>query len=366
MRSSTDILIIGGGFIGLAIAIELKLRSANVTILSRNFQEAASHVAAGMLAPQAEGILPGPMLELCLRSRSMYSEWTGKLETITGLETGYWSCGILAPVYQVSDNIPFKSPESTAEWLDCDAIHKYQDGLGGDVVGGWWFPLDGQVDNRRALANVLKVAAKELGIDVREGVEVTEIKQHQGQVIGVRTNQGEIYGSHYILATGAWSNQLFPLRVYPKKGQMLSVRVPESFKQLPLKQVLFGPDTYIVPRQDGLIVIGATSEDAGFAPYNTPEGMQALLSRAIRLYPVLRDFPIQEFWWGFRPATPDELPILGASQLRNLTLAVGHYRNGILLAPVTAKLIAEMVLEEKSDLLLESFRWDRFNSYPSD
>ena len=360
MSSSTDILIIGGGFIGLAIAIELKLRSAQVTILSRNFQEAAGLVAAGMLAPQAEGISPGPMLDLCLQSRSMYSEWTGKLETITGLETGYWSCGILAPVYHLPKNIPFKSSESPAEWLDRDAIHQYQEGLGGDVVGGWWFPLDGQVDNRRGLANVLKVAAKELGIDVREGVEVTEIKQQQGQVIGVKTHEGKLDAAHYILTTGAWSSQLLSLPVYPKKGQMFSVRVPDSFKQLPLKQVLFGPDTYIVPRQDGLIAIGATSEDVGFTPDNTPEGMQTLLSRAIRLYPVLKDFPIQEFWWGFRPATADELPILGASHLRNLTLAVGHYRNGILLAPVTAKLIADLVLEPTLDPLLENFRWDRF------
>ncbi|MBO1350200.1 MAG: glycine oxidase ThiO [Hormoscilla sp. GUM202] len=357
MSSSTDILIIGGGWIGLAIAIELKLRGMReVRVLSRSFTEAAAHVAAGMLAAQGEGIRTGPMLDLCLRSRAMYPDWTSKLTAITGEDTGYWSCGILAPVYEIPDNI---TTTSDAEWLDKKEIHQYQDGLGADVVGGWWFPKDAQVDNRRALAKVLQMAAQELGVEVREGIEVKEIQQQQGQVISLQTNRGELRGSHYILATGAWSGQLLSVPVYPKKGQLFSVRVPESYQELPLQRVLFGPNTYIVPRRDGLIVIGATAEDVGFSPHNTPEGMQALLGRAIRLFPVLKYFPIQEFWWGYRPATPDELPILGPSPWQNLTLAVGHYRNGILLAPATANLIADFVCQQKSDPLLSHFRWNR-------
>jgi thiazole synthase len=142
---------------------------------------------------------------------------------------------------------------------------------------------------------------------------------------------------------------------------MLSVQAPvHSTVQPLLTRVLFGPETYIVPRRDGRIIIGATSEDVGFTPGNTPAGIKRLLERAIRLYPVLADYPINECWWGYRPATPDEWPVLGPSAIANLTFATGHYRNGILLAPITASLIADWILQENQDPLLSHFSCQRF------
>ncbi|MDZ8094748.1 MAG: glycine oxidase ThiO [Nostoc sp. DedQUE05] len=382
----SETVIIGGGVIGLAIAIELKLRGTNVTVLCRDFQAAATHAAAGMLAPDAENIANEAMRSLCWRSRALYPDWTRKLEELTGLNTGYRACGILAPVFEEAggqggstsatlsdqgageqrsrgESLSSSSPSSPCYWLNKEAIHQYQPGLGAEVVGGWWYPEDAQVDNQ-ALAHVLRTAAESVGVELKDGITVEGFLQQQGQVVGVQTNAGIIRAAHYVLASGAWSNELLPLPVLPRKGQMLSVRIPEVSPELPLKRVLFGQDIYIVPRRDRL-VIGATSEDVGFMPNNTPEGIQKLLQAAIRLYPQLKHYPIQEFWWGFRPTTPDELPILGTSHCQNLTFATGHYRNGILLAPVTAALIADFILEQKSDPLLTDFHYSRFQSKSS-
>ncbi|MEH1806614.1 glycine oxidase ThiO [Nostoc sp.] len=374
----SETVIIGGGVIGLAIAIELKLRGTNVTVLCRDFQAAATHAAAGMLAPDAENIPNEAMRSLCWRSRALYPDWTRKLEELTGLNTGYLACGILAPVFEEAGgqggrgageqrsrgkSLSSSSPSSPSYWLNKEAIHQYQPGLGAEVVGGWWYPEDAQVDNK-ALAHVLRTAAESVGVELKDGITVEAFLQQQGQVVGVQTNAGIIRAAHYVLASGAWSNELLPLPVLPRKGQMLSVRIPEVSPELPLKRVLFGQNIYIVPRRDRL-VIGATSEDVGFIPNNTPEGIQKLLQGAIRLYPQLKHYPIQEFWWGFRPTTPDELPILGTSHCQNLTFATGHYRNGILLAPVTAALIADLILEQKSDPLLADFHYSRFQSKSS-
>ncbi|PIG94753.1 glycine oxidase ThiO [Gloeocapsopsis sp. IPPAS B-1203] len=355
--TTSDILIIGGGVVGLAIAVELKLRGASVTVLSRDFRAAASHAAAGMLAPQAEAIPPGAMRDLCLKSRSLYPEWIDKLEQLSGVTTEYWACGILAPMYQ--EPIYTAEDDEVAYWLERDAINMYQSGLSSDVIGGWWYPEDGQVDNR-ALMRSLWTTAESLGINLQDNVTVQAIQQQQRRVIGVQTSAGVYRAEHYVLAAGAWSNELLPVAVRPKKGQMLSLRVPEGYSELPLQRVLYGSDTYIVPRRDRRIIVGATSEDVGLTPYNTPLGIQTLLQNATRLVPQLQHYPINELWWGFRPATPDELPILGSSPCHNLTFATGHYRNGILLAPVTASLIAEYIWQQKSDPLLEHFHFSRF------
>ncbi|NJS15907.1 MAG: glycine oxidase ThiO [Nostocaceae cyanobacterium CSU_2_110] len=377
---TSDILIIGGGVIGLATAIELKLRGAKVTAISRNHKAAAATAAAGMLAPSAERISHRAMLELCNRSLFLYPDWTRKLADITGLDTGYWACGILAPVYErqgdketrrqgdkagfsfVSSHAPITP--SPSYWLDKQAIHQYQPGLSEEVIGGWWHPEDGQVDNR-ALFQTLLTAAEILGVEIQEGITVKGIIQQQGQVTGLQTNAGTLSASVYVLATGAWSNQLLPLPVRPVKGQMLSLKVPLSTPELPLGRVLFGENIYIVPRRDGRIIIGATCENVGFTDGNTPLGIQSLLTAAIRLYPQLQNYPIEELWWGFRPTTPDELPILGNSWCKNLIFATGHHRNGILLTPITAKLTADLILSGKADPLLNHFDYSRFHNSSS-
>ncbi|MEY4517670.1 MAG: thiazole-phosphate synthase [Cyanobacteriota bacterium] len=358
MKAARDILIIGGGVVGLAIAIELKRQGAKVTVVSKDFTQAASHAAAGMLAPLAEKLASAPMLDLCLRSRWLYPEWTQKLEELTGIETGYLPCGILAPTYSAPTAI---AEDDRAVWLDRAAIKLYEPGLSDRVAGGWWYPEDGQVDNRSLMRSLLQ-AAQTLGIELKEGVRVKAIQQKQGRVEGVLTDVGQLTAQQYVLAAGSWSSQLMPLPVRPVKGQMLSLRMPQKLHQpFPLQRILYGEGVYLVPRQDGRLIVGATVEEVDWTPFNTPQGIQSLLAKTTELYPAAADWQIEEFWWGFRPGTPDELPILGRSACENLFLATGHYRNGILLAPITASLMADLILEQKSDPLLAEFSYQRFH-----
>ncbi|MEM7061752.1 MAG: glycine oxidase ThiO [Cyanobacteria bacterium P01_B01_bin.77] len=340
-----DVLVMGGGIIGLAIATELCQQGATVTVLSRDFNAAAGHAAAGMLAPQAEK-LSGPLLELSERSLTLYPDWSHKLEQLTGQDVGYWPCGILAPLL---------SPAT--DDLGASAIHSYQPHLSNEVAGGYWYPQEGQADNR-ALLRALRMAAQELGVSIQEGVSADALLHQGNQLKGVLTSHGQQQAGHYVLATGAWSSELLPVPVKPRKGQLAALLTPTD-SPYGLNRVLYGEHIYIVPRKDGRIVLGATDEDVGFAPHNTAAGVAQLLNQATRLYPPLADFPLQECWWGYRPATPDGAPILGPSQCNNLTLATGHHRNGVLLTPITAKLIASSILGN-TDPLLAAFHWERF------
>ncbi len=354
-----EVVIIGGGVIGLATAIELKLRGVGITLLTKNRLQAASRAAAGMLAPHAERLKSPSLFSLCKRSLYLYQEWIDKLEDITGSKTGYHPCGIIAPVYEVPSKTPYGGI-----WLEKEQLKEEQPGLSEKVVGAWWYPDDGQVDNR-LLMQTLQEAAQIIGVDILEGVSVSALQQREGRVERLITSAGQMQARIYILATGAYTSQLLPLPVRPVKGQMLALKMPKVVNYpLPLQRVIFGPDIYLVPRQDGRLIIGATVEEVGWTHYNTPKGLQSLLDRAISLYPALEDYPIQEMWWGFRPGTPDESPIIGNSHAENLLLAVGHYRNGILLAPITAKLITDLLVSEKRDPLLEEFSAHRFTSKP--
>ncbi len=356
-KKQTDVLIVGGGVMGLALALELQQQGAQVTVLSRDFAAAAGHAAAGMLAPSAEKIDPGPMATLCQRSLNLYPTWTSKLEALTGLSSGYWPCGILAPQLPSDDG-----PEPPS--LSAAAAHSYQSGLSSQITGAHFYPADAQVDNR-PLMQALSAAVQDLGVNIQTGVSAEGFIQQEQKIIGLRTSAGQQQADHYVLATGAWSEEILPIPVTPRKGQMLSVRVPAGYgHSQPLRRVLYGQKVYIVPRRSGQIILGATVETVGFTPHNTPAGIAQILNAAIALYPELQTFPIEECWWGFRPATPDELPILGAGPCENLTLATGHYRNGILLAPITAKLIAAH-LQGRPDPLLNAFSYQRFRHPPT-
>ena len=347
-----DVCIIGGGVIGLALAIDLADRGAKVTILERNqCGRGATWAAAGMLAPEAEA-LEGDLLSLGLRSRELYANWVSKLVKLTGMSCGYWCCGIIAPLDAAMLN---ENPHLRQDphYINREIIERKQPHLAPHITDALWLPEDGQVNNRD-LAKMLDTAARMLGVHICEGTAVYRIVRDDvsHHITHLETSAGAITATQYILATGAWSKDLLPLPIKPIKGQMAAIFDPDRS----LKRVIFAPNIYIVPRQDGLIILGATVEDVGFLPANTAAGVHQLLVNAIATYPAIATMELVETWWGFRPHAPAEMPLLGPHpQYQNLILATGHYRNGILLAPVTAALLGDYLSTGSIDPLLAKF-----------
>ncbi|MDX1976946.1 MAG: glycine oxidase ThiO [Pseudanabaenaceae cyanobacterium bins.68] len=325
----TEIAIIGGGVIGLACGLELARRNLQVTILERDLPgQGATWAAAGMLAPTAEALI-GELADLANASLSLYPNWISEIQGITGDNSGFWQCGILA----LDPNL------SPGNWLSARDLAQKQAGL--NLAGAHWLESEGQVDNRRLVTN-LELAARSLGVQIQAGIQVEKIATHHDRVTHLQTSLGEIRADRYLLAAGAWTRALLPLPITPRKGQMLAVLARDR----PLNRIIYGAGIYLVPRQDGRIIIGASVEDVGFLPGNQAATVQGLLARAIDLYPAIAAMEIIDTWWGFRPHVPGEMPILGASDYQNLALALGHYRNGILLAPITAQVVADFLTRE--------------------
>ncbi len=363
--SKEHVLILGGGLMGLAIAHQLARRGQAVAVLSRRRSEAAGFVAAGMLAPHAEG-LSGNLLRLGQLSLERIPRWVAQIEADSGLPCGLRATGIV---------VPFKNEEERdrhptaayGEALNRQRLGQLVPGIAPAWRAGLLFEQDGQIDNRRQLMRALESACVDRGVHFQEGVEVLELLKQDGKLTGVRTRDSEgtlstLECSVAVLCSGAWSAQLLPeLPVFPVKGQMVSLQTPRGA----LRHVVFGPGTYLVPREDGLVVVGATSEpEAGFNEGLTPQGQQSLNQGIAALLPDAVNWPPMERWWGFRPCTPDEGPLLGQGPIPGLWLACGHHRNGVLLAAITTDLIADAITNptvdpEVSDLL-KAFKWSRF------
>ncbi|MEI6111945.1 MAG: FAD-dependent oxidoreductase [Cyanobium sp. ELA712] len=366
------VLILGGGLIGLALAHELARQGRAATVLSRRRSEAAGFVAAGMLAPHAEG-LDGRLLELGQRSLERIPAWVARIESDSGLACGLRICGIVVPFASAAKRDAYPTA-AHGERLDRSGLEREIPGIGPTWRAGLLFRQDGQVDNRRRLMRALERACVHRGVRFEEGCEVLGlVTEPQGQQTGeapgeqlaavrLRRADGQELSlpcREAVLCGGAWSSQLLSgLPVFPVKGQMLSLQGPIGA----LSRVVFGPGTYLVPREDGLLVVGATSEpEAGFGEGLTPAGQRQLQAGIDALLPTATGWPPMERWWGFRPCTPDQAPLLGKGPIGGLWLATGHHRNGVLLAAISAELVAGAMLGQQSNNeLLEAFHWSRF------
>jgi len=362
------VVILGGGLMGLAIAHALARQGEAVLVLSRRRSEAAGFVAAGMLAPHAEG-LSGPLLALGQASQALIPSWVARIEADSGLPCGLSASGIVVPFANVAERDAYPTAPF-GEALGRAALEREVPGIGPGWPAGLLFLQDGQLDNRRCLMRALEAACVKRGVAFEEGSDVVDLLTAANgsrnlEGVRVRRADGELHTllcRRAVLACGAWTAQLVPkLPVFPVKGQMLSLQGPRQA----MERVLFGPGIYLVPRADGLVVVGATSErEACFEEGLTPAGQLQLEQGVASLLPQAQSWPPMERWWGFRPCTPDGGPLLGECAIPGLWVATGHHRNGVLLAAITAMLIADAVTQRQLNLdegnWLKIFHPDRF------
>ena len=363
-----DVIIVGGGVIGCSIALKLADAGLKVVIIERGRVGCeASRAAAGMLAAQSERSNSGPFFDLCLRSRSMYREFAARLQEDSGIDVEYKDEGVLSVLLRDED------AEDSARWcswqtqagltlerLSASDTREVEPAVTEAATGAIFIPGDHQIENRR-LMDALEVAIERAGVRLMESAEVSALLTDRSRVTGVVSAGQRLEAGAVVVAAGAWSSQLLePLglnvKVVPARGQMIAVRGQADL----IKRVIHSSKVYLVPRRDGRILIGATVDYAGFEKAVTIDGISALLSGARALVPSIGGLEVTETWSGLRPDTSDHLPIIGPAGVDGLVLATGHFRNGILLAPVTSELVSELINTGRTPDELKPFSADRF------
>jgi glycine oxidase len=370
---TADAIIVGGGVVGLAIARELaRKKMGRVVLIERGQLGAeASHAAGGMLAAQAECDAADAFLELACASRDLYPEFAAQLLEETGINIELERTGTLYLAFTEEDEREtihrylWQSQAGLAvERLTVDEARELEPWVSPAASSALRFPLDWQVENRR-LVVALATAAEKSGAHLLTGTNVESLLIERGRITGVETSRGRVHAPVVIVACGAWASSLMTeiadapgLRVEPVRGQML------CFDARPrrARHVIYSPRGYLVPRMDGRLLAGSTTEHAGFDKRVTVVGAHTILTHALEIAPGVAELPLIDSWSGLRPRVSDDLPVLGASgATRGLFYAVGHYRNGILLAPVTAELIAEEILSGVTLPLMKPFTVERFH-----
>lgn len=372
LSSSPTVAIVGAGAIGLATAWRLAQRGAKVTVFDKaTAGSGASHAAAGMLAACAEAE-PGEetLVALGRASQMLWPGFAQELEAAAGMSVGLRTEGTLVLALNADDQRRLKhlltfqhSLGLPMEWLSAAEARRREPHLATGIAGAVWSPEDHQVDNR-ALVVALRTAAFAAGVTLREHAPVDQIVSAEGRASGVSVGGSIIPADVVVVAAGAWSRDIPGLPpagrppVRPVKGQMLALRMDP--KAPLLQHVVWAPGAYLVPRADGRLLIGATVEEKGFDTTLTAGGQLALLEATWRALPGIEELPIHEMWVGFRPGSRDDAPIVGAGPMAGLVYATGHYRHGILLTPITAKAVADLVLDGVVDPRVQPFGLERF------
>ncbi|HTX15344.1 MAG TPA: glycine oxidase ThiO [Candidatus Baltobacteraceae bacterium] len=354
--STFDVAIVGGGVIGLSIAFELAADNLRVVVLDRQRPgQEASWAAAGMLSPAPDSPRDIPLAPLGNESLRLYPQFVSAIEEESGRQVSFARCGAIEvhlPPHREIDRdqkvAEYRLLEIAAEAISLSAAREREKSFTPDASAALWFPQEATVEPRLLLPALL-VAAQNRGVLIRPDSGVSGVICEQNRCVGVAAAGEKIDAAHVVVAAGCFSGQIASgntrlerfLPTRPVRGQMIALRL-EGFR---VSRVLRSERGYLVPRRDGGIVAGSTKEEAGFEKRVTAAGIRKVLEAAIELCPALADAEIVETWSGLRPGTPDDLPILGPTDIAGLSVATGHYRNGILLAPVTAKLIRDWIVD---------------------
>jgi len=365
-------VIIGAGVMGLGIAWRLAQAGCQVTAYDRaEVGHGASWAAAGMLAAAVE-TEPGEeeLLSLTRESQRIWPEFARELEAVTGISVGYRGEGTIVVAVtrddaeQLRHSYDFqKSLGLEIEWLSGAEARRREPHLRPGIPAAVFSPRDHQVENRR-LATALASAARHAGVELHEHEAVREVEVAGGRALAVITDGGRDPAEVVILAAGAWSREIAGIPsahlppVRPIKGQMLALRMDPAAPLL--RHVIWLPRGYLVPRQDGRLIVGQTVEERGFDDTLTAGGLLALLEGAWRAVPGIEELPIAETWVGFRPGSRDDAPMLGPSGLDGLVVATGHHRNGILLTPITVETVSAYVLTGRLPPSVQPFSPERF------
>jgi glycine oxidase len=367
-----DVIIVGGGVIGASIALDLAREKLHVVLLDRQQPGCeASWAAAGMLSPGPDSPDALPLVPLAKESMRLYPEFIASVEELSGKTTGFARNGVIevfnAPHGESERDkmvAQYQALELAIEAITTEVARKAEAALGPAVRAAAWLPQEATLDPRM-LMDALLTAAGNRGVEICTDSPVESMTLTGNHCTGVVTRATNISAKCVVVAAGCFSAGIDGLGRYaptrPIRGQLLAL---ES-KSVALARTLRSSKAYLVPRSNGRIIAGSTLEDAGFEKHVTLAGVRTILDGVLELAPALASAQLVDAWAGLRPGTPDHLPILGPTDIRGLYMATGHYRNGILLAPVTAKLLSRWVLNGTPDFETNWFSPLRFTDAKS-
>jgi glycine oxidase len=366
--STPDVLVVGGGVIGTAVAFALAGRGVRVTVLERGSAgRGTSAVAAGMLSPQAEAEGPSPFLDFGLACRARYGDWVREVSAAATMPIDYRPTEVLnlaltaERVTELKARRDWQRPLGLrAEWLSGDEARRLEPILAAGLPGALLLPEEAWVD-AASLATALVAAASRRGVRFEEPVAVTSLVLSGGRVTGVLAGDRRLDAGAVVIAAGAWSSRIaglpLPLDwIEPRRGQILILRRPGP----DLRHILYTHGAYVVPRAGGELIVGTTVEEAGYERVATAGGLRSIVTAVARYAPAIEEAAIVSVAAGLRPQSRDGMPLLGPhARLPGLVFATGHFRNGILLAPLSGELVAEAIVSGRTPDLLAPFLPDR-------